>query len=55
MTTKSKTVEVTLAKAHTHKGERKAKGAKLTVSPAVAQWMYSNGVAVKPAATQETK
>lgn len=54
-TSKSKKeVEVTLVKAHTHKGELCAKDDKITVSPTVAQWMYDNGVAVNPAATQET-
>lgn len=55
-TSKSKKeIEVTLAKAHTHKGKPYAEGEKIKVSPAVAQWMYDNGVAIDPAATQETK
>jgi hypothetical protein len=55
MTTNSKTIEVTLAKAHTHQGKTYAKGKKIKVSPTVAQWLYDNDVAINPAATQESK
>lgn len=45
MTAKTPTVDVTLAKAHTHAGKPHAAGATISVSPAVATWLRDQGIA----------
>ncbi|PHR68503.1 hypothetical protein [Alcanivorax sp.] len=43
MSTKKKTVKVTLAKPHTHAGKPRKEGAEIEVTPRQAQWLAERG------------
>ncbi len=51
---KKEEIEVTLAKDHTHKGEKKLPDEKIKVTPGVAKWLYDHGVAIAPASSTST-
>lgn len=50
----TKTIEVTLAKAHTHAGKSYAAGDKITVREATAAWLKKAGVVADDAPTTST-
>jgi hypothetical protein len=51
----TKTIDVTLAKAHTHAGKAYAAGDKITVREATAEWLKKAGVVADNAAAKSRK